>query len=307
PTMENYDVLQGLTELCEREDYVLAFDWEAYKITASKIASDRLFVEKGLPCPRYYPEGELPYIAKPDSESGSHGIRLFREKDKFEKFMEAESAGFIVQEFIEGPSYSVEIIGEPGNYRTYVPTEIFVDDIYDCNLAAVHRNIDRNKIAIINDQIRVTAEALKLKGIMDIEVIDRNGSGDIRILEVDARLPSQTSVAVFHASGMNYIEELYDLFCKGDFKKPQEDLGRCSSYTQYLFDNGKMSSQGEHIMVEGKGLEYSDDLCSEAKAVTDFAENRSVWRGIFINWADTKEQLHEKETLMVEELRGLLK
>ena len=68
-------------------------------------------------------------------------------KDKFERTCTIAEAKekFIVQEFVEGPSYSVEIIGQPGNYRTYEITEIFVDHVYDCNRAATLHNLSEEK------------------------------------------------------------------------------------------------------------------------------------------------------------------
>lgn len=36
PTMENDGVLEGLDRICRERGYVLAFDWEAYKISSSK-------------------------------------------------------------------------------------------------------------------------------------------------------------------------------------------------------------------------------------------------------------------------------
>ena len=115
PTMENDYVLEGLTELCSRKGYVLAFDWEAYKVTSSKKISDRLFADNGLPCPRYYPDGNYPFIAKPESESGSHGVQVLADKKQLDGFLEKKKENYIIQEFVEGPSYSVEIIGVPGN------------------------------------------------------------------------------------------------------------------------------------------------------------------------------------------------
>ena len=300
PTMENDLVLEGLVNLCEERGYTLAFDWDAYRISSSKRKSDKLFADNGLPCPQYYPAGKFPYFAKPESESGSHGVRRFENKTELEDFLEKGGDKYIVQEFVEGPSYSVEIIGVPGNYRTYEITEIFVDDIYDCNMAATLHTIEPHLKKRIEELAVEIAELIKLKGIMDLEVIDHNG--EIKILEIDARLPSQTAIVVYHASGMNYIKELYDLFCKGDFKDPQINHGRCASLAHYLFNNGQISSHGEHIMVEGGRLDYTEGICIDTVVVSDFRQNRSVWRGTFINWADDLESLNKKETQMRREL-----
>lgn len=302
PTMENDAVLEGLTALSKERGYVLAFDWEAYKISSSKRRSDAMFAKHQLPCPTYYPKGHFPYIAKPEEGSGSHGVQYFEKQEELDTFLNQQSASFIIQEFVEGPSYSVEIIGRPGSYRTYEITEIFVDDGYDCNLAAAYGTIEPEKAERIQELARQIAEIIGLTGIMDLEVIDHHG--EIKILEIDARLPSQTSIAVYHASGMNYIQELYDLFCRGDFQQPQKNLGKCAFLTQYFVDGRTCSCQGEHIMTEGGLLDDTPGIAGPARAITDYAPGKQVWRGSFIDWADDLETLKQQKALMEQELKN---
>lgn len=302
PTTENDAVLEELTHLCNEKGYALAFDWDAYQISSSKRASDRLFAEHGLPCPRYYPKGDFPYLAKPEAESGSHGVQCFDNKVALDEFLAHGGEHYIIQEFVEGPSYSVEIIGRPGNYRTYEITEIFVDDVYDCNLAATLHTIEPHLKKRIEELAVQIAEMIGLKGIMDLEVIDHHG--EIKILEIDARLPSQTAIVVYHASGMNYIKELYDLFCYGDFRDPQTNHGGCASLIHYLFQQGRISTHGEHIMVEGNLLDYTEGICGEAIVISDHCPGSDLWRGTFVNWAKDLDGLEEKEEKMRQELKA---
>ena len=74
PANENDELLAKTCELAKRFNIPLAFDPAAYEITKSKIKSDRLFRENGIPCPKYYPEGKAPYVAKPSDGSGSSGV-----------------------------------------------------------------------------------------------------------------------------------------------------------------------------------------------------------------------------------------
>ena len=69
---------------------------------------------------------------------------------------------------------------------------------------------------------------------MDLEVIEHNGI--FKVLEIDARIPSQTPTAVLHSSGMNLLEELRDLFSTGYFLKNQERQGNYVAYEHYLFN-----------------------------------------------------------------------
>jgi len=304
PTMENDYVLKGLVEISEREGYILAFDWDAYQISSSKKISDKLFADNNLPCPRYYPDGKLPFIAKPEGESGSHGVQVLSTQEELNAFLAEAKEKFIVQEFVTGPSYSVEIIGQPGNYRTYEITEIFVDDVYDCNRAATLHNLSEEKKKQLSDLAVAIAEIIGLKGIMDLEVIDHQG--EMKILEIDARLPSQTSIVVYHASGMNYIKELYDLFCHGEFKDEQINNMCCASLIHYQFNESEYSSHGEHIMVEGGLLDYTPGICEKAIVISDYSSRGKTWRGTFVNWAETAQLLEEKERYMTNEFNALL-
>ena len=88
----------------------------------SKRKSDKLFADNGLPCPQYYPAGKFPYFAKPESESGSHGVRRFENKTELEDFLEKGGDKYIVQEFVEGPSY-YDGVGQTVALWSGTPTE----------------------------------------------------------------------------------------------------------------------------------------------------------------------------------------
>ena len=307
PAMENAYVLENLTRLSEKRKYKIAFDWEAYKISSSKLVSDKIFADNGVSCPKYYPQGKLPYIAKPSGESGSHGVELLDTEEKLNAFLKkSKSSEYVIQEFAEGMSYSIEIIGRPGNYRTYEITEIFVDDDYDCNIASCYRMISPEHKRTMEKMAVKIAEIIGLKGIMDLEVIDRGG--EILALEIDARLPSQTPSAVYHATGMNYIKELYDLFCRGDFADPQADKGEYASYMQYFVTENEIACRGERIMTEGNLLEYTSGICSEAQVISDYnSKSKNEWRGIFISSDKSPEGLKAKEKLTLQELENIIR
>ena len=62
PANENDQVLEAVERIAAREGLVLAFDAQAYQITKSKLRSDRLFHQNGIPAPAYYPAGKPPYM-----------------------------------------------------------------------------------------------------------------------------------------------------------------------------------------------------------------------------------------------------
>lgn len=306
PALENDETLEFIVKLCDelKIKQKLAFDLDAYKISSSKIASDLLFHKNNMPAPRYYPGGNYPYIAKPSGESGSHGVVKLESEDDLKALPAENKNKYVIQEFLEGPSYSVEIIGRPGNYRTYILTEILVDDGYDCNSVTVRRDVDEVADERIRGLAVDIAEMISLKGIMDLEVILCDGQ--VKILEIDARFPSQTPIVVFHASGMNYIKELFDIIVKGDFQDTQRDAGLYGTLIHYLIDQGSYASLGEHIMVEGDPLEYTYDITDHATVLSDHMSNKDIWRCTFIYAAKTSEELASKEEGILNDLNKFL-
>ena len=304
PAMENDAVLEKLVQLSERDGFILAFDMGAYRISESKHRSDALFHRLGVPAPRYYPEGDFPFFAKEDGGSGSHGARRLDTQEEMDAYLKTAAKDAVIQECIEGPSYSVEIIGKPGNYRLYEITQIHVDDGFDCNLVTTpcEELTEEQKEGFLADAVRI-AEEMQLSGIMDYECILHDGQ--MKMLEIDARIPSQTPAAVLAATGMNELEDLYDLFCHGDFRKDPGSKGWHAAYEHYLCSRGSMQSLGEHIMTEGGVLTLKEGFCESDETQTDYEEGSDVFRVTFINSAGSKEELEHKRKKVAQCLQNL--
>lgn len=293
PANENDELLAKICELSQRYGKPLAFDPEAYEITKSKIRSDRLFHENGIPAPRYFPEGKAPYVVKPSDGSGSTGVMKLETYEEALAYSEHATPGDIIQEYLEGPSYSIEVIGQPGNYRTYTVTEVHVDEGYDCYMITSPVKLPGSKLERFSEIAVKIAELVGLRGLMDVEVID--DGEDLKVLEIDARLPSQTPIAVLKSSGMNLLEELSDMTLYGEFRKEntagkgQEKI--FAAYEDYEKKDGVISAHGEHIMRDAGPLTFRKNFLGSMETMTDWKDSRSDFRGIFINWGKDKEEV----------------
>lgn len=291
PANENSEVLAAIKKLTEREGLKTAFDFDAYAISSSKILSDKLFHENGIPAPIYYPQGEPPYIIKPSGESGSAGVSLANTRAEVEEFFAAckDPENWIAQEYLAGPSYSIEVIGNGEEYRTYAITQIHMDDVYDCCMVSAPCEIAEEKkkeFAQIGEKI---AGLLKLKGIMDVEVID-DGRG-LKVLEIDARIPSQTPIAVYYSSGNNLLAELADITMFGGFRHEKKNLRRYCTYEHYQADGRNLYREGEHSMSNALPLSVKKDLFGSQLVISDYDPSRDCFKGIFINHAESQEKL----------------
>lgn len=299
PAMENNDTLSYLKRLSEKHPVKIAFDFHAYSISSSKLKSDSLFKEHDIPSPSYYPNCKPPYIAKPSSESGSTGVRILSSRCEAERFLSEikPSKEWIIQEQLGGPSYSLEIIGKPGAYRTYQITQIHMDDIYDCNRVTCPCDVSDAQKKSFEDMAFKIANIVKLNGIMDLEVIDDNGT--FKILEIDARIPSQTPTAVYFSTGVNLLAELVDLY-EGRWDVKETGLKRLdteekfASYEHFFISDNQLQFPGEHIMGGAKPLTLYRNHLGSDEVITDYKEGDEEFKGTFINSGETLLELEEK-------------
>lgn len=306
PCLENQEVHAALKEMTEELGLNLAFDFPAYEISSSKLKSDRLMEESGVPVPLHYPRGKSPYIVKPSGESGSEGVRKLETEKDLRAFMEGTGATgeWVLQEFLEGPSYSIEVIGVPGNYRTYTVTQIHMDPEYDCcRVTAPCPITEEQRIGFEKIGCRL-AEMVQLHGIMDVEVIDDNGV--FKVLEIDTRIPSQTPTVVYHASGMNLLQELADIIMGKQFDSPQRDWGKVCSYEHYMVSDMGLVAGGEHIMCDAGPLKLMPGFFGADEALTDYSPEKDLWYGTFIHWADTEEELADKRNRLIRRLEDFV-
>ena len=124
---------------------------------------------------------------------------------------------------------------------------------------------------VFKDSSQRIAEELGLKGIMDVEAIVSDHVP--RILEIDARIPSQTPITVMHSTGINMVGSLVDLFTSGELKVPAATMNKVAYYEHIVVKDGIMRSCGEGIfsgvrkpqVIEGLfgSDEMSPTMCPE--------------------------------------------
>jgi pyrrolysine biosynthesis protein PylC len=292
PACENIDVLCKLNEMLSGSGIPLLFDIDSYNISSSKSASNRLMEEAGVPIPKKWPECGYPAIVKPSSQSGSIGVTVaYNENDVksgVQKIMEMGDEP-VIQEFVSGKSVSIEIIGNGKEYRSFVTTEILLSKDYDCKRVRCSPDIlTDEKEEQFNIIAETIAEHMGLKALMDVEAIDTENG--LEVLEIDARIPSQTPAAVLAATGVNILKEMV----YSDMRAHGEMDSKASSYEHFVIADGVMMTCGEKEFSRVcnprmvSGLFGSDDM------ITDYEPGKNIWRGTMINRAGTEKELEEK-------------
>ena len=303
PTLEDDNALRSLTRWSRKTGVPLAFDPQAYAVSSSKLKSAEFFNEIGTPVPVPWPECGFPVVAKPAQGSGSKGVRIFNDLNSMKDWFSPDfpPPGWVLEEFVDGSQHSLEVIGRPGNYRVLQVTDLYVDQNYDCKRVIAPTDLSPGSTADFEKLSLTIAEALNLYGIMDVEVIFHRG--EFKVLEIDARLPSQTPTAVYWSTNQNMIELLGGLYAtpKDDFPPVGASL-RGTVYEHIHVSGDGLKISGERMMAEGGSLDLLEDFFGADEAITNFEPDKDPWVATLIFCGANRHEACEKRNRSIAEI-----
>ena len=117
PACEDEPTLAWLAARVPGWGVPLLFDLDAYRVSASKLASRRLFAELGVPRPAEWPACGLPAVVKPSTASGSEGVVVVHDEPALlaaRRRLERAGHEVVVEEYVAGPSLSLEVLAWGG-------------------------------------------------------------------------------------------------------------------------------------------------------------------------------------------------
>jgi pyrrolysine biosynthesis protein PylC len=303
PALEDENALKSLARWSRNTGVPLALDPRAYAISSSKLESARLFKEMGLPIPVAWPQCKFPLLAKPDQGSGSKGVRIFRDPASLKTAFPAQlpPRGWVLEEFIDGSQHSLEVIGRPGNYQALQVTDLYVDRDLDCKRVIAPSILSSNSIADFENLSLAIAQALDLRGIMDVEIIC--AEGQLKVLEIDARLPSQTPTAVYWSTNQNMVALLGELYAapEGEFL-PVRGIRHGIVYEHIRVSGDQLRVSGERIMAKEGPLELRGEFFGADEAITNFEPGRDPWVATLIFCGANRHDACEKRNRSIAEI-----
>lgn len=278
PALEDDDALNCLNQWSHSAGVPLAFDPDAYTISSSKLESNKLFTRMGIPVPLSWPDCSFPVLAKPSKSSGSKGLKFFHDvgslKHHFSQSFPPQ--GWVLQEYLEGSLHSLEIMGISGSYRTLQVTDLFVDRDYDCKRVVAPTKLPAKLTMELERLGLQIANALNLHGIMDLEVLLHQGG--LKILEIDARIPSQTPTAVYWSTGQNMVHMLADLFMDRFVQTcPGTGVVQAAVYEHICVSPDGLYVNGEHMMTQGGPLYRCKNFFGADEALTNYHSKKDQW------------------------------
>jgi len=303
PALENYNALQALHLWQKISNIPVCFDLKAYTVSSSKQKSNALFSRLNIPRPLGWPQCGFPVVVKPSNGSGSQGVHIISSKAQRPKFFDTQypKDQWVVEEYINGPSYSLEIVGTPDRYETLQVTELLMDENYNCKRVIAPAFIELDLVRLFEQSAKTIAHDMKLNGIMDFEVILHKG--EMKMLEIDARFPSQTPMAVYASTGVNMFEILANLALHQKLdssflpEKPDhaivEHINVCPQ---------GIALKGETIMKTCGPLHLETGFWGADEAVTSFVPGCSSWVATLIIKGKTSQETWEKRNQILKEL-----
>ena len=306
PAIEDQEVLEFLLEAAEKTGIPLAFDRKAYELTSSKRRSNAFFQELDIPVPMPWPHCSFPLIVKPSGESGSVGVQTVTNIKELDRLLEQKNReDWVVEEYLEGPSYSIEVFGFNGEFRVFPITELEMDESYDCKRVFSPAELNYSLIDELEELALKLARELNLTGIMDVETILHKGK--LKVLEIDARLPSQTPTAIFHSSGINMVECIGYSFTQGKLYIPiprrPSPADRYAIYEHFKISEKKIAAGGEHLIAGAGPLHLLTDFFGAEEALTDYTPGKKNWVLTLITRGSTRAEAWMKRNLVIRRIQ----
>jgi pyrrolysine biosynthesis protein PylC len=144
---------------------------------------------------------------------------------------------------------------------------------------------------------------------MDVEVILHGGK--LKLLEIDARLPSQTPTVVYLSTGINMVEVVGNVYMRSlqDGHREQRPSQRATPrgvvYEHIKVTPGRLEVSGEHIMAVAGPLYLHPNFFGADEAISDYEPGRTGWVATLMTVEETRGSAWAKRCEVIEEIRSV--
>ena len=185
-----------------------------------------------------------------------------------DKGLEGLESAMLIEEYVEGDVISLEVVGDGKRFAVIKETKIHVDETYDC-----HMITPIGHYSAFRDISYKLAKNMNLRGIMDVEAID-NPKG-LKVIEIDARFPSQTPTVVYHCTGINLVELLIQAFSNGVQELDWVPDNNYCIFEHLVLKDGKLVPVGENVISQG--IDYHEFYISEGLEIFECKGETNVF------------------------------
>ena len=227
---------------------------ETAQWSTDKFQMKQRFMEGGVPCAKgrlvmsvsEVEDFEYPVIIKPRDNSGSRGVKLCRSKEELEASMSeafevSKLDTVLVEEFIEGPEYSIESLHYDGKSEVIQFTEKKTTEFpYNVELGHIQpANINEENKQRIREIVSKIGKALNFVNCPSHTELKINERG-IYVIETSPRLGGDyiTSTLTPLSTGVNVEDELLKI-ALGETVNPQPTAVQYSGVRFFAFEEGR--------------------------------------------------------------------
>jgi pyrrolysine biosynthesis protein PylC len=141
---------------------------------------------------------------------------------------------------------------------------------------------------------------------MDIEVILDNDT--LRVLEIDARLPSQTPITVLTSTGVNILQLLAERHCRPPHDGPSIFADqRGVVYEHIRVKDNTLTVTGEHAMASAGPLHLVKNFFGADEAITCQSNHRRDWVATLIISAENRTAAWERRKSIIADIMRFFK
>lgn len=231
-----------------------------YSVETAQWSTDKFqmkqhFMEGGVPCAKgrlvksvdEVEDFEYPVIIKPRDNSGSRGVKLCRSKEDLKASMSealevSKLDTVLVEEFIEGPEYSIEGLHHDGKSEVIQFTEKKTTEFpYNVELGHIQpANITEANQEKIREIVSLIGKALKFENCPSHTELKINERG-IFVIETSPRLGGDyiTSTLTPLSTGVNLEDELLKI-ALGEKVNYQPKAVQYAGVRFFAFDEGSV-------------------------------------------------------------------
>ena len=228
---------------------------ETAQWSTDKFQMKQRFMDGGVPCAKgrlvksvsEVEDFEYPVIIKPRDNSGSRGVKLCRSKAELEVSMSeafevSKLDTILVEEFIEGPEYSIEGLHHDGNSEVIQFTEKKTTEFpYNVELGHIQpANISEENKQKIREIVSKIGKALHFVNCPSHTELKINERG-IYVIETSPRLGGDyiTSTLTPLSTGVNVEDELLKI-AMGETINPRPEAVQYSGVRFFAFEEGRV-------------------------------------------------------------------
>ena len=179
---------------------VLSSSPRAVALALDKRASARAVAQQGLSVPELRDPGELdlrlPVVVKPTTGTGSEGVSVIRERGELEGALALAGEDPIVQDFIEGPEFTVDAVLAPDGEVLAVAPRIRIEVRAGQSYKAL--TVDDEEVA---EAARSCLRALGLSAQANVQLIRSELDGRCYFLECNPKFAAAMGLTI--GAGLN--------------------------------------------------------------------------------------------------------